>query len=160
MTFHPAPWSRSLAGLTVLSTGICTGVAFLLATREGPAGRLGAWLMVWIVGLALLFTVRGYWISGDALRVRRLLWSTRLPLSGLVSAVADPQAMRDSFRTFVNGGFFAFTGRFHNERLGAFRAYVTDPARAVVLRYEDRAIVVSPADPERFLRDLEAARTG
>lgn len=158
MKYHSAPWSTSLKGTSVLATGICVGVGFLLATREGPAGRLAAWLMVWLVGGALLFTVRGYWIVGDAIRVRRLFWSTRLPLEGLRAVENDPKAMQNSLRTFGNGGFFAFTGRFHNERLGGFRAYVTDPARAVVLRYGDRIVVVSPAVPDEFVRDVEAAR--
>ena len=160
MKFHSAPWSNLLIGISVLATGLCTGVGFLLATREGPAGRVGAWLMVWVVAVALLFTVRGYWVSSDAVRVRRLFWSTRLPLEGLVSVTFEPMAMRGSARAFGNGGFFAFTGRFHNERLGSFRAYVTDPARAVVLRYADRVVVVSPAAPEAFVRDIESARRG
>lgn len=158
MKYHSAPWSTSLKGTSVLATGICIGVGFLLAMREGPAGRLGAWLMVWLVGGALLFTVRGYWVLVDTIRVRRLLWSTRLPMKGLLSVEHDSRAMQNSLRTFGNGGFFAFAGRFHNERLGRFNAYVTDPPRAVVLRYADRTVVVSPAIPEEFVRDVEAAR--
>jgi len=158
MKFHSAPWSSSLKGIPLVATGICVGVGFLLAARDGPAGRLGVWLMVWLVGGALLFTVRGYLIGGDAIRVRRLFWSTRLPLAGLKAVEADPRAMEGSFRVFGNGGFFAFSGRFHNERLGQFRAYVTHPAKAVVLRYEDRTVVVSPSVPEEFVRDVEAAR--
>ncbi len=158
MKYHSAPWSSGLKGISILATGICVGVGFVLAMREGPAGRLGAWLMVWLVGGALLFTVRGYLIVGDEIRVRRLFWSTRLPLAGLNAIEADPRAMEGSLRVFGNGGFFAIAGRFHNERLGRFRAYVTHPAKAVVLRYADRTVVVSPAVPEEFVRDVEAAR--
>lgn len=157
MKFHAAPWSNGLVVLSLLATGICAGVGFLLASREGPGGPLGLWLMAGIVAGALLFTVRGYWVSGNTLCIRRLLWSTRLPLAGLVSATADPEAMRDSIRVAGNGGFFSYSGRYMSDRLGSFRAFVTDPARAVVLRYADRIVMVSPASPEEFVRDVEAA---
>jgi hypothetical protein len=50
-----------------------------------------------------------------------------------------------------NGGFFAFTGYFRNKELGAYRAFMTDRRLAVVLRFPDRVIVVSPDRPEDFV---------
>jgi len=55
-----------------------------------------------------------------------------------------------------NGGFFSFTGLFYNRKLGFHRAFVTDHIRTVVLRFPHRTVVVSPADPEAFVRDLAA----
>lgn len=62
--------------------------------------------------------------------------------------------MRASLRTFGNGGGFSFTGRYWNKRLGSYRAFVTNPARSVVLRWQDRTVVVSPASPEEFVREV------
>jgi hypothetical protein len=90
----------------------------------------------------------------DAILVHRLLWSTPLPRVGLRSAQVEPDAMRGSLRTFGNGGAFSFSGFYYNQRLGSYRAFVTDPRRAVVLRYATRRIVLSPDSPEYFLRDL------
>ena len=79
---------------------------------------------------------------------------TRMPRAGLQSATFDPQAMRGSLRTFGNGGFFSITGFYWNKTLRTYRAFVTDPRHAVVLRYERRMVVVSPGDPEAFVREL------
>jgi hypothetical protein len=84
-------------------------------------------------------TVRGYTVTSDTILVQRLFWTTRLPLAGLQSARFEPEAMRWSIRTFGNGGLFSFTGCFRNKLLGAYRAFVTDPRRAVVLRYSGRS---------------------
>jgi len=62
--------------------------------------------------------------------------------------------MRGSIRTFGNGGLFSFTGFYRNRLLGAYRAFVTDPRQAVVLRFPKRNVVVSPGAPEEFVRDL------
>ena len=71
----------------------------------------------------------------------------------------EPDAMRGSIRTFGNGGAFSFSGFYYNKRLGSYRAFVTDPRRAVVLRYATRRVVLSPAAPDDFVGDL-AVPTG
>lgn len=104
-----------------------------------------------------LFTVRGYSLTSDAILVHRLFWVTRLPRVGLQSARVEPEAFRGSIRTCGNGGLFSFSGWFRSPSLGSFRAFATNPKLAVVLRYADRTIVVSPADPESFVDELSAA---
>ena len=124
---------------------------------NAAAVRCGGWLGS-PVALALgcaLFTIRGYTITPDAILVHRLLWSTTLARAGLESARFVPHAMRWSIRTFGNGGFFSFSGFYWNKALGAYRAYVTDPARTVVLHYRtSRTVLLSPAAPQDFVHDL------
>ena len=98
--------------------------------------------------------IRGYTTTSDAILIHRMFWTTRLPLVGLRSVEYEPEAMRWSIRIFGNGGFFSFTGLFRNKQLGVYRAFVTDPRRTVVLRYADQSVVISPATPEEFVRDL------
>ena len=69
--------------------------------------------------------------------------------------------MRGSVRVFGNGGLFSITGRFWNRKLGWYRAYATDPSRAVVLRYPKRTVVITPHDPQHFImraRDVHQGR--
>jgi len=103
---------------------------------------------------AALFAIRGYAIEPNALAIRRLLWTTRLPLSGLQSAEAVPNVMRGSLRLFGNGGMFSITGLYRNRALGNYRAFVTDLKKTVVLRFPKRTVVVSPENPEQFVAEI------
>ena len=89
----------------------------------------------------------------DAILIHRLFWVTRLPLAGLQSARFELGATQWGIRA-GNGGFFSCTGFRYNRRLGLYRVFVTDAFRTVVLRYPHLTVVVSPADPEAFVRDL------
>jgi hypothetical protein len=153
--FYRAPWSVGLKW----SSGVVT--IFILAIAV-ELGRRGGWLLALaplaFLALVIFSMIRGYEITGDVLLVRHLWWSTRLPLTGLISVEAKPEAMRNCARTFGNGGAFSYSGRYRSERLGTFRAYVSDPARAVVLSWSDRRIVVSPESLDEFIRDVERGR--
>jgi hypothetical protein len=150
-----APWCASLIVVSTLLTVVCVGVtvgAQPWAARQGHSWL--AWLPLALVVGCALFTIRGYTITSDAILVYRLFWATRLPRAGLQSARMDPKALRWSLRTCGNGGFFSITGWYWNKSLGAYRAFVTDPRRAVVLKFARRTLVVSPESPEDFVREL------
>jgi hypothetical protein len=157
-----APWGRLLCFLTVLTGLILAGVP-LIGVFTGPRGD-AAWILSMIVmPLSILsggafFMIRRYELTEDALLVRRAGWSSRVDLSRLVSAEAVPDAMANSMRTFGNGGLFCFAGLFYNKRLGSYRVFATDPKRAVVLRFSDRVVVVTPDDPEAFVASIKAMR--
>ena len=163
MKHYEAPWSTSLIVMSTITTVLCLGIPFgawFNLTAKRPPGALGCVVLLPVVILfgAALFTIRGYSLSSDSILIHRLLWSTVLPRTGLESAQVEPDAMRGSLRTFGNGGAFSFTGFYYNKRLGSYRAYVTDPRRAVVLRYASRRVVLSPAPPEDFVYDLAVAK--
>jgi PH (Pleckstrin Homology) domain-containing protein len=154
-SFH-APWGRSLRLTTAGSTAVLL-IVLLLGLFTGPRH-----LLVWraaMVGLPLLvllaplpFMVRGYIVTEGHLEVRRLGWSTLLPLAGLTAVSGEPEGLRGSVRVFGNGGLFAISGWFWNRRIGRFRAYATDPSRAVLLRYRDgKNVVVTPDDVQHFI---------
>jgi hypothetical protein len=72
----------------------------------------------------------------------------------LQSAALEPDAFRGTLRTFGNGGLFGFTGWYESSRLGSFRAFATDGTRTIVLRYAEQAIVITPDQPDQFIREL------
>ena len=158
-----APWSTTLKVLSAVSVGILVGVAGLFASLF-PSDRLAALTVTLTASCvsatllgAALFMVRGYEVRPGELRIRRLLWSTELSLANLRAAWAEPTAMSNSLRLFGNGGLFVFAGLFWNRQLGRYRAFATQPAHAVVLELERRAVVVTPDDPGRFLEALALA---
>ena len=131
----------------------------MIAFKHGGPSSWVGWLLLALVVACALFIVRGYTVTPDAILVHRLLWTTRLPLAGLQSAQFEPNAMRWSIRTFGNGGFFSFSGFYRNKLLGAYRAFVTDRNRTVVLRYSGRTVVVSPSSPEEFAHEFVSSHT-
>jgi hypothetical protein len=160
-----APWSMSVKAASafsaVLLVALGLGLPHALSDASHPpfADGMRALLRILpfaILGVAALFVVRGDEVAGRELVVQRLLWATRVPLDGIDRAYEDPQAMAGSVRVFGNGGLFAVTGLYRNAKLGMYRAYVTDRARAVVLRMGPKAIVVSPEQPAAFLSTVKA----
>jgi hypothetical protein len=153
-----------LFGVTVFAVAVCVGVSIavtIAARAEGEFAtpvKLAVLLPLMVVAISALFMVRGYAVTPDEILVRRPLWSTRFERGRLQSAAVDPEALRGSIRLFGNGGLFSFTGIFRSSKLGRYRAYVTDPRRSVILRFADRVVVISPADPDAFVRDVSTRR--
>lgn len=150
-----APWGKTLRWSSAIVTVLVLGG--LVATAPLHRNWLGWVIFAFLVLLlpgAALFTVRGYAVTADAILVRRLFWYTRIPRAGLLSAMALPHAMKGSIRTCGNGGMYSFTGWYWSKALGRFQPYVTDLNHTVVLRWEKKTVVLSPDDPEGFVRAL------
>jgi len=151
-----APWSRSLRVLTTAAVALLLALV-LIGLLTGPR-QLWVWRLamvgvplVVLVG-SLLFMVRGYVLTESQIEVERLGWSTVLPFAGLAAVSGEPQGLQGSLRLFGNGGLFGISGWFWNRRIGRFRAYATDPERAVLLRYRDgRKVLVTPHDVQHFI---------
>jgi hypothetical protein len=148
-----APWSANLRTMTVMAVGFMALVMLAAIVARPPllAAVLLIALPLIIVASTVAGRVRGYTLTDDAITIHRGSWDTRLPLAGLRSVSGDVDAMRGSIRVLANGGIFSFTGRFWNSKLGWYRAFATDPSRAVVLRYAKRTIVITPHDPQHFI---------
>jgi hypothetical protein len=155
---YKSPWGKPLMVVSTLASLLLGGL-IVVGAFEGPghgcSGRL-AWLILMMgmpLGIffgGLLFTIRGYELTGDAVYVKRLLWRTKIDLNGLKSVDVNPKAMAKSLRTFGNGGLFSICGAFWNRSLGHYRAYATDLQNSVVLRLKNKVVVVTPHDPEKF----------
>lgn len=161
--FDAAPWSTGLKVVSAVGAGVLLAVSGMLyrtvprGTRDPFAETFGTLLTavpILILAVSLLFVVTGYRLDAAGLSVQRFLWSTRVDIRGLDRAWHDPRATCRSLRLFGNGGLFSVSGWFRNATLGRYRAFLTDPAKAVVLRSPARVVVLSPADPAGFLASL------
>ncbi|MBC7797107.1 MAG: hypothetical protein H7Z37_09570, partial [Pyrinomonadaceae bacterium] len=153
--YFKASWGQQLKAITGGISCLLIGISFYslwqMLNGSAETSFLAVLLPLAIVALCSLFTVRGYTISGNQLIIHRLGWSNTIELSNLSSAAYVPGAMQGSFRTFAIGGLFSFAGYFYNSNLGAYRAYVTNNMKSVVLKFADNTIVVSPDEPEEFV---------
>ena len=136
--------------LSALLSALCLGIA-CLAFAEG-SWWIGLLLVGLVVGCAL-FSIRGYTVTPEAIFIQRLFWVTRLPLKGLRSAQIHSASPWKGIR-IGNGGFFSFTGWRYNPELGFYRVFVTNSRDAVILRFPQRKVVLSPSAPEDFIREL------
>jgi hypothetical protein len=152
---YAAPWGWSLRIVSVLATVVCGVGAGLMWWSDPLWVRWLAWLPLVVIVGSVLFLIRGYSVTSEEMGVRRLFWCTRVSLAELISARVESGAMRWSVRLCGNGGFFSITGYYFNRSLGRYRAWVTDADRVVVLRFPSRTVVISPAEPEEFILDLQ-----
>lgn len=164
--FEPAPACTRIRLITALSLGgsAVSGVLILLfvpGARMLPfIATMAAAMPLYILFLWFLARLRHYSLSDSELRVRRLLYSPKFPLAGLVSVEAVAEPLKAARKIYGNDGLGAISGRFKNKEWGTFSVYLTDPARAVRLRWKDgRTIVISPDKTQVFL-DLVKKRLG
>jgi hypothetical protein len=154
MKYHKAPWGGWLVSISLLMTLLSLGGAANAWLRGNR------WLSLGLVALTLgcaLFSIRGYTVTPDAILVHRLFWVTRLPLAGLQSAQRLPKGLSWRGIRIGNGGFFSFSGWSYVPGRGFFRVFVTDPNYKVLLRFENRQVVLSPCAPEEFIHELPIA---
>lgn len=160
-TRFAAPWCRTLRisswGLTLLLAGVAAALAWDNRDTTWPVMLASAALPLLAGLICALFAVRGYRVEPGVLVIERPLWDTGLPLAGLQDARADARAMDASIRLFANGGGFVFAGWFRNRTLGTYRAWLNNPANAVVLRVAGKVRVVGPDQPAAFVAAVNAA---
>lgn len=161
--YFKAPWGLPLkaitSGVSCLLFGISVYSLWQMLNGSAATTLLTILMPLVILAVCSLFTVRGYTISMNQLIIHRLGWSNAIELSNLLTADFVPGVMQGSRRTFANGGLFAFVGNFYAGDLGAYRAYVTDGMKAVVLKFTDQTIVVSPDEPEEFIAAVTSTST-
>ena len=158
-----APWCLAVKIVTTLTLALLLGLALYGALLFPPSAPRLARLAVIFLPLAIVlgtlpFVVRSFVLAPGELRVQRLGWQNRFALAEVVSVDINPNALRGSLRLCGSGGLFGFFGWFWNKKLGVYRAYGTDPKLAVIIRLNQRTIVVTPESPERFVAELEALR--
>ena len=78
-------------------------------------------------------------------------------MNHLQTVEINPDAIKKSTQVFGNGGVFSFTGKFRNEQLGVYSAYATNPDLAVILKFTDKVIVVTPENPNIFVEQIRSS---
>jgi hypothetical protein len=158
MNEYKAPWSSTLYVMSAISTILLLGIPLIIYSSKADHASIMIIVILFLpllLFLTLLFTVRGYIITPNALLIKRLFWNSSVDLSGLISVEVDPTAMNGSIRTFGNGGMFSITGYFRNKKLGNYRAFAMNPKNAVVLKFLKQTIIVTPENPQDFKSNIE-----
>jgi hypothetical protein len=160
--FAPAPLGArgritTLVGAALVFIALAVATVFSLRERPAPP-----WQVFVVYGIAAPVyaiiwygtRVRRYRVTEDQLLVERVFRTVRLPLAGLKDATHDREAMRGAWKIRGHHGIGAIAGRFHSKRLGRFDAFVSDGEHAVVLRWPDRCVVISPEQHSFFIETV------
>ncbi len=159
-----APTGVRIKVVTWVSFGIVAGFVIynLALTQHLPARKFWPVALAPLAGLLILVPVwvfariKAYRLSAEELVVVRVGRVNRFALAGLESVAHDAQAMKGAWKTIGNDGLGAITGSFRSKRLGKFQGLLTDATRAVVLRWPERTLVVSPERPAEFVAAARA----
>jgi len=162
-----APMGRTTVQMTVLASVVMLlvgGLQILFGFKqEGGVRRIllavGFVILLCVPGTMLL-KVRGYEVTPSHVIVRYGLSERSFPLAEIAEAVHRPNVLSRSRRDAGNGGMWSFLGAFSSRELGKIRAYVSDLEKTVVLTMPGQAVVISPDDPESFVRAVQKAKGG
>lgn len=166
--FPSAPMGRRvIAPMVGVAAVLFAGIAFnaLVVARHMPGraslAEKGVVSLAPIVGLLItvpIFLYERSVTSQFSIEENCLvLGRKRFPLEGLVEASRDPNILRWAVKRHANGGLGAIRGRFWSKRVGSFYAFLTGTENAVVLRWPDKVVAVSPADPDFFIYSARSA---
>jgi hypothetical protein len=151
--FQPAPLDLRAKLLTLFVVGLLLVI-----------GRNDLTILLFLGFLILLATailgIRSYRLTEEDLTIRHVGWSQHWSLRDLRDVKIRPGILTGSMRTMGIGGFFGYIGLFRSQLLGNYQAYVTDSSRAVVLRFNDDTLVISPEDPAAFVSKVYQLRAG
>jgi hypothetical protein len=167
--FQSAPTGRrfmlSMAvSLAVIAIVLAAQVIVFLEIRSRhpePVSEL-MWMIAAPVGSLLFVGIKLYHDRSQVVRFKiedsvLVIGKKRYPLAGAVDINLDPDILRRAFKIPGNGGTGAFRGRYWSRRVGKFDAYLTGEDHAVVVRWPDRVVAVSPEDTEFFILAARAA---
>jgi hypothetical protein len=133
-------------------------ISLLLVSSRGNVTILAILAALVLLTTAIL-GIRGYQLTKDELHVKHFGWSQQWRLRDLRDINVRPGVLTGSVRTLGIGGFFGYVGRFRSSILGDYQAYVTDGSRAVVLRFSECTLVISPNDPAAFVSKVYQLRS-
>jgi hypothetical protein len=167
--FQAAPMGRRVIFTTAISFTVILlafGANFAFRYRRAPAPTTEASRVIVSVApmLGLLLGVPMFLLERSKVSHFRIdqnclvLGKRRFPLEGLVGVARDPDVMKRAMRMYGNGGVGAIRGHYRSKRLGGkFYAFLSGTENAVVLRWPNNAVAVSPADPEFFIQSARSA---
>ena len=145
----PARYDRPAKIVTTLVCALLLGLAAMSESTLVSAG------MVLIVCVSYAFSPRSYSVSAREVMVRRLIGAVRLGQVRGARRVSRAD-LSGSLRLWASGGVFGYFGLYRSPGVGNCWWYLTDRSKTVLVTTDSKTALVSPTDPDEFLRLLHA----
>ncbi len=157
----PFRWSRSVTVLTVGVGAVCAaGVVLTLRQLPEPSADplvfAGSLLLLTVIAalfcwalLLLPLTLRA---DANSVRIRRLLCTTVIPVADILDVRPIRwEELAGARRELGSGGFFGYTGRYRDPRLGLLHMTATEQQNLLLIVTGSRKYVISCTEAPRLL---------
>ncbi len=144
-------------GLTVLFVGISV-FEFLTFSAEATIGAfVSTAILIGVYGGAYIYRPVGYSLTEETLVVHRPISDIVYSLQTLDSVqIVTKEQLKFTIRTFGVGGFWGYFGKFYNSVYGKMTWYVTRRDQLVLIKTDNKTILLSPDDIESFTLRLKS----
>ncbi len=165
---YPLPWDvfAKTVTLLVIAIDLALLAAFTVIYVEGllqpEVYAIIAALLLGVLLLPLLFAPLKYRLEDDALVIKRILRSIRIPYTSITSIETadslDGWGKLGAFRLWASGGLYGYYGAFYSSKLGVINVYARRRQGFVLITLKNGTkYALAPPDPKEFEREL--ART-
>ncbi len=117
-------------------------------------------LIVVVFLFLALFRPKFYLVNASVLKIIQVGFSRTIPMENIESIEpVDKTALGTGLRTFGNGGFMGYTGKYWYSKAGHITFYVTDRSKLMLVKLKNgKKIMISPDDQDGFLNAYKAAK--
>lgn len=162
-SIQPQTFSAKLDDLSKIITYVVAAALVIplimmtqIAAKGNPEVLIPFAVVIIILGIALLFRVKNYVLTPDALQIVRKAGIKDFKREAFKSA--SPVTTKDlgfGIRLLGSGGWGGYFGTFLYRNVGKVQAFATDRKKLILLRTKDnRQILISPEDTEGFLKAM------
>jgi hypothetical protein len=149
--------------ITFMTTALCLmtlAAHAALFDRQLPKESRLVWIVLAAVyGAAFLLRPTAYELTAETILVRRLIGRVAIHRRVIISAELLEGDLRLRASLLFICGLFGYVGKTADKRLGKLTLYATRKDRTVIIRtVSNRRIVLTPDEPELFLRQLRDGR--
>lgn len=158
LSFPAKPDDLSKSLTYVIAIAVLVPMFILIPSARGgnPEVMIPFGVVILTLAVLLLFRVKSYTLTPDALKIVRKAGTKSLPRQTLKSA--SPTSTKDlgfGIRLFGSGGWGGYFGVFYYRHVGKVHVFATDRNKLILLRTtDDRQYLISPEDPVAFLKAL------
>lgn len=100
-----------------------------------------------------------YMVAGRELQIRRPFGNIHIPLEAITAIRGlEQEELGVIFRVFAVGGVFGHYGRYTSAKLGSFDMWSTNMETLVLIEYDQKKLVISPAERDKLIAEILLAQ--
>ncbi|GGH35571.1 PH domain-containing protein [Dyadobacter endophyticus] len=144
-------------GLTALFVAISV-FEFLTFSADAKIGAfVSTAILIAVYAAGYIYRPLAYTLTEDGLTVHRPINDVTYSLQALDSVrIVTKEQLKFTIRTFGVGGFWGYFGKFYNSVYGKMTWYVTRRDQMVLIKTDNKTILLSPDDIDSFTGELNS----